>query len=432
MDDIFISHPFLGKLKFINVYIEYDGPRVFSLESETGASYISYWVGDDNKCEKWFLIPCSKTRVYAFEKNQIDLKSLISQQEQDNFYKVEILFETDEVEITPQEAKNIFEIKLPERGVYADHVKIYSSSLVEANLVATHEVKLAKSNEDKKSNVLLEHLATVCDSFCDLAKQFSFSRKTRGTSIQALNARYGSFAISLHAEKLDPFESVISDIADMMHSGNDIMPYLLKNDIDIKAFGDFLNSIAITSVNFEFKALHNKDRVVSIYKHEALKYRRTLSEMSLQYISSIRVPQANDIDKVFKIIELTWDGEIINDRALKVDKRHVGYYKQAARILDLLRNDGTLTSLGQKIARADSYERRMSITAKAFEESECGWAWINWSNVDSLKDVDPLTANSFLTERCPSLTGTTVGRRADTLSAWYIKLMPYYVGYLKS
>jgi len=430
MEDIFISHPFLGKLKFVNVYIEYEGPRVFSLESETGSSFIAYWVGDNDLNENWFLIPCSKTRVYAFEKKQIDLKKLISQQEQDNFYKVEIYFDEDRVEVIPQPSKSIFDIKLPAIGIYADEIKVFSNSLVEANLVPTHEVKISKSNQDKKSNVLLEHLANVCDSFCDLAKQYNFSRQQRGGSIQALNARYGSFAINLHAKQLESFEVLIYELTNLMHDQVDILPFLLKNDIDIKAFGNLLDSISMTSVNFEFKTLHSPDEVAIIYKHEAQRYRKTLSEMSLQYISSIRVPQANDIDKVFQVVDLTWDGELITHEVLRVDKRHVSYYKNAARNLGLLKSDGTLTSVGQKIARTKVLEQRMSITAKAFEESECGWAWINWSGVDSLKDIDPLTAAQFLEERCPSLTGTTIGRRADTLSAWYGKLIPFYIGYI--
>ncbi|EDW8956983.1 hypothetical protein AVF70_000368 [Salmonella enterica subsp. enterica] len=429
MDDIFITHPFLGKLRYINTYIEYEGPRVFSLESETGSSYIAYWIGDNNENENWFLIPCSKTKVYAFEKKQIDLRKLISQQEQDNFYKVEISFERDYLEVTPQNAKSIFDIKLPEHGIYPDQIKVFSNSLVEANLVATHEVKISKSHKNSKSNVLLEHLASVCDSFCDLAKLYSFSRNIRGSSIQALNARYGSFAINLHAEKLESFEEIIYDLSGLMHNRRDILPFLLKNNIDIKAFGDLLDSIAMTSVNFEFRTLHSPDKVIVIYKHEAQYYRKTLSEMSLQYISSIRVPQANDIEKIFMVIDLSRDNEPVTNEILNVDERHVSYYKHAARILGLLKSDGTLTSLGQKLARTENKDQRMSITAKAFEESECGWAWINWSGVDSLKDIDPSTSDNFLRERCPSLTGTTIGRRAGTLSAWYAKLIPFYIGY---
>ncbi|MBA0185876.1 hypothetical protein H0261_19230 [Pectobacterium versatile] len=430
MKDTFLSHPFLGNLNILNIYIEYEGPRLFSLENETGASFISYWIGDEIDYEKWFLIPCSKARVIAFEKKKIDLKKLLSQQEQDYFYRVEIPFDNEKkCSFEALQSKDIYGIKLPKDGIFVDEIRIFDNSTVDLNLIPTHEVKISKTNKDTKSNVLLNHLTKVCENFCDLAHGFNSSRKVKDSSIQALNARYGSFAINLHANELETFEKTFSEIASLMLNRTSILPFILKNNIDIRSFCGLLDAIVSTSVNFQFTSVHSKDRVISINKNDAIVYLKELSEKSLEYISSIRVPQANDIDKVFLIVDLTWQQEIINNEVLNVEPRHVSYYKHAARILDFVKSDGSLTSLGQKIALTSDKNKRMSIAAKAFEESDCGWAWINWSEVTEIKDVDPNKATEFLRERCPSLTGTTVKRRADTLASWYNKLVPYYISY---
>ncbi|EPB7271976.1 MULTISPECIES: DUF6575 domain-containing protein [Klebsiella] len=430
MKNIFLSHPFLGNLNILNVYIEYEGPRLFSLENETGASFISYWIGDDSDYEKWFLIPCSKARIIAFEKKQIDLKKLLSQQEQDYFYKIEMPFDGGkECSFNALQSKDIYGIKLPKDGIFVHEIRVFDNSTVDLNLVPTHEVKISKTNKDTKSNVLLNHLTKVCENFCDLAHGFNSSRKVRDSSIQALNARYGSFAINLHANDLEKFEKIFSEIASLMLFRKPVLPFILQNDIDIRAFCGLLDAIVSTSVNFEFTSVHSKERVITINKNDAIVYLKELSEKSLEYISSIRVPQANDIDKVFQIVDLIWQKEIINAEILNVEPRHVSYYKHATRILDFVKSDGSLTSLGQKIALTSDKNKRMSITAKAFEESDCGWAWINWSDVTEIKDVDPDKATIFLRERCPSLTGTTVKRRADTLTSWYNKLVPYYISY---
>ena len=425
MNHIFISNPFLGSLSIINVYIEYDGPRCFSLENETGSSFIAYWLGDEDNYEKWFVIPCSKARVIAFEKKKIDLRQLLSQQEQDYFYSLYLPFgPSEDITIVPALAKSIFSIRLPKPGIFVENIQIYSPSLTNENLLSTHELIISKSSPDSKRNVMLNQITKVCENFCDLAFGYNSSFKIKG-NIQTLNARYGSFAINLHADELEKFETVFSVLAEMMINKKDILSFIVENNIDIKDLCSLFEAIYSTHVDFELKSVHLKDRVIKIYKNDALTYYKKLSRLSLEYISSIRVPQANDLNKIFIIVELLWASQIITAEVLGVDKRHVGYYKQAARLLGFVKSDGSLTTSGQRLALASS-ELKMRLTARAFEASDCGWAWINWSEATSLKDLDESTAEMFLTERCPRLSGTTVKRRADTLRIWHKKLMPFY------
>lgn len=426
MNNNFLSHPFLGDLSIINIYEEYNGPRIFSLESKTGATFISYWIGDSDDSENWYLIPCSKSRIISFEKKKIDLLKLLTQQEENNFYKVEYPFDLEAHPIvTPLYSSQISNIKLPKSGLYVENIKSASLSSVNDNIVATHEFIVSKTNKQSKQNVLLDHVSKVCEKFSNLALGFNKSKKITG-SIQPLTARYGSFAIALHADELEFFENIFSQITEMMIHQKDIVDVLQKNDIDIRSFCDLLESINSSSINFELRNYHNHDRKIIIHKNNAYIYLKRLSRLSLQYISSIRVPQADSFDKIFKVIDLMWEAETITAEILNVEQRHVAYYKQAAMILGLISSSGTLTSIGEKIALCGDSETKMKITAHAFEASDCCWAWINWSDVKKMSELDPKTATQFLKECCPTLSSTTIKRRAQTLSIWQQKLTPYY------
>lgn len=422
MSNYFLSHPFLGDLSIINIYEEYEGPRIFSLENKTGASFIAYWIGDTDDSENWYLIPCSKARLISFEKKKIDLLKMLSQQEQNNFYKVEHPFDSKaQVIVTPLFSAQINNIKLPKNGLYVEKIKSASLSLINENLIATHEFIVSKSNRDSKKNVLLDHVSRVCDTFSHLA--LAFNKKS---SIQPLTARYGSFAISLHAEELESFEDTFSQVAELMINQKDITSFLCDKDIDIRAFCDFLESINSSSVDFELRNILKKDTNIIIHKHNANVYLKQLSRLSLQYISSIRVPQADDLDKVFQVVDLTWEAEDITSEILNVDKRHVEYYKKATMILGLTTSHGTLTSLGERVALCSDDEKKMRLTAHAFEASDCCWAWMNWSDVQKLTELKPSSAQQFLEECCPTLSGTTIERRAQTLSTWQQKLSSHY------
>lgn len=147
--------------------------------------------------------------------------------------------------------------------------------------------------------------------------------------------------------------------------------------------------------------------------------------MALTYISSIKVPQGNDLEKVFKFVELKWQGKDVTVESLGVQQRLIDYYKYSALILGFIEFNGALTPQGQRVALSDE-PVKYKIAANSFESSECGWAWVNYCDVTSLSEVKVESAVGFLKECCPSLTGDTVNRRANTLKSWHEKLKPYY------
>lgn len=426
MESIFLDSSLLGKLRIINIYEDYDGPRLFSAENEIGTTFFVYWTDSTDSADEWYLIPVSKTKLAYFEKGQFDILNMLTKQEQATFFKAVIQFNDNKSEVDVLPRESITSIDLPDKGIYVDvnNIVVASTYGVSAELTPTHELRVAKSNKNAKKNVLLEHVTRVCEKFSELADSFNMTNKIDG-DFQPLNARYGSFIISLHASEITKFEDVLFELSNLMINKKDIRPYLKSNDIDVKSFSSLLEAIISTSVNFELKSKLEDDRTIIIYKSDAVKYFREISGLSLQYVSTHQVPQADDLQKVFKIIDMKWNGDDVTPESLKVDKRHVGYYQTAAIQLGFLATNGSLTSLGHQIASADA-ELRLRITARCFESSDCGWAWINWSGAKDLTEIDPSTAEAFLLASCSGLSLNTANRRARTLTRWCRELKESY------
>ncbi|HHQ4530944.1 TPA: DUF6575 domain-containing protein, partial [Aeromonas hydrophila] len=211
--DIFASVPALGQLRIVNVYLEFEGPKIFYAENESGSTFFVYWVGDDADYENWYIIPCSKARLIAYEKAKVGLRDMLERQEQDYFCALALPFSTElSLSFEFKHKNKIAEITLPAPGVFVKRVVAYSPTLLNDNLVPTHEVIVSKYNKKSKQNVLLEHMSQVCDRFSELVFGFNRSIGVKG-KMQALNARYGSFAISLHAEELSKFEEFLGQVS---------------------------------------------------------------------------------------------------------------------------------------------------------------------------------------------------------------------------
>ncbi|MGH7298202.1 MAG: DUF7226 domain-containing protein, partial [Polyangiaceae bacterium] len=148
-------------------------------------------------------------------------------------------------------------------------------------------------------------------------------------------------------------------------------------------------------------------------------------EIASKTLDSSQIPQADDVTRLFRLLDLLKDGVEVTAEALEVVPRQVNYYKQAGRILHLLSEDNELTGGGAQVARLGHDERRMSL-AVLFEESDCGAAWISWSGAATLAEVNPESAVAFIRAAVPTLSPVTAKRRAQTLTAWQKELAPFH------
>lgn len=145
----------------------------------------------------------------------------------------------------------------------------------------------------------------------------------------------------------------------------------------------------------------------------------------LPYLDSSDIPQADVLERVFRVVDLVAQGDSLTSAALEVTRRQVGYYAHAARSLGLIDRLPSLTTAGRQLARS-SPEQRLQATVVHFESSVCGEAWIRWSGAHTLLDVVPETAETFLREVVSGLSEDTRGRRAQTLMSWHKTLTRWH------
>jgi hypothetical protein len=141
-----------------------------------------------------------------------------------------------------------------------------------------------------------------------------------------------------------------------------------------------------------------------------------------EQLGSRYVPQADDLETVFRVVELTAAGVELTPLLLGIVERQIDYYSHAAKVLGFLDKDGEPTPIGRRCLALRGTER-LSCAAAQFERSTCGAAWMRWARKSTLAAVPAESAEQFLMS-ATELAETTARRRAMTLRAWAEKLWP--------
>ncbi|HDY8397080.1 TPA: hypothetical protein RRG89_004935, partial [Klebsiella pneumoniae] len=142
-------------------------------------------------------------------------------------------------------------------------------------------------------------------------------------------------------------------------------------------------------------------------------------EHNQRYFSSELVPQADDIHRVIKLVSSVGNNELFNEESEGITPRQINYYKHAAKLLGLVKSNGfVLQPLGWKVFYAQNSKEKISLLAEAFENSDCGWAWMKYCGVEKITEIDESTAAAFLIEKANGLAVDTAKRRSKTLFSW--------------
>jgi hypothetical protein len=251
--------------------------------------------------------------------------------------------------------------------------------------------------------------------------------------VRPLEAGPGSFVINATLEEVTNPERVLERLRQLVEVGaNNIGDVLATETIDAKTYRNLLEVLAEHRATLEVTIVDAEQEAISPLVPLSITFATAKAVLppvrqvaATTRLTSDQIPQADDLSRVFGLIQLLNQGEAITPQSLDVSLRQVNYYKHAARVLGLLSAENILTSAGRQVARLNDQQRRMS-TAVLFEESDCGSAWLRWSNVATLAEVDPDSANSFITHVVPGLSAVTAGRRAQTLAAWQRELAPFH------
>ncbi|AWX76218.1 MULTISPECIES: DUF6575 domain-containing protein [Klebsiella pneumoniae complex] len=426
MSNIFLKDSVFGELKYEKVYEFFEGPKFFSVTNEINSTFAVYWLGDYDDFDKWIVIPISAERLESLERKRLDIRSILMHQEQKKYYQLDIYYEDERVVLSALDSSSVANnMTLPDSGLFISSVlPVLSNGKIGKQIeFSTHEIHVEKT-KSSTDPLVLNGVSKLFECFNNLYLSImnSFDEKDL---VRPVSGRPGSFVLSFQAEKMHKVEPLLKELNDVIDVKGDIIGFVRNKNMDVQMLSALFDSVINTSSSFELKSNYTDEVIFRLSKADAEFYSKSLAKMSTKVVGGYQVPQANLIDQVFKIVELKWKGVYLDVLSTGLDSRHILYYIHAAKILGLLNENGSVSALGQQLAESD-HEKKLRIAARGFEASHCGWAWIQWSQVKNLSEVDPSTAEPFLFEMCLSLSDKTIKRRASTLRKWCEALKPSY------
>ena len=146
------------------------------------------------------------------------------------------------------------------------------------------------------------------------------------------------------------------------------------------------------------------------------------------------VPQADRLERVLDfaslLIQYPLSLSTVQQKFLEIDgitKRYFSYYRTSSEILGLANKRGQPTTNCYTLNRLPKKEAKMKFLAYQFISSNVGSTWFKWQQkADDPSQIQPDSATEFLLAVCPSLSLSTVQRRAHTLETWLNVFKQYY------
>lgn len=413
----------LGRLRILEVWDEYDGPRLFVAVNASATLFVAFWADQTDDVDTWLYVAVSEARLERVQSGSITLRDAFTTAEDGNVFVVRVpRKERDGQSLVEAVRAAAIDLDLLPPGddrLAADEPIILPA--IQSPLT-THWLRISRVVAG-----LPVHLDAVTDVlrlwrqlFNDVLSQLKISAE-----LVPLATAEGSFKVALGIAHPEVANRVIALLSNVLES--DLQSSLFGHRGDLAL--DFDHVAALLSTLSEHKirleVLVEGEPPLQISPLARPNLARIIDQAAVdQRLETDEVPQADDLNRVFRVLDLYERLEPVNPDTLEVVPRQVSYYKHACRVLGYLDVNGQLTSAGRQVVRLAS-DHRLATTAVQFEQSACGYEWLRWSNGRSLVDLKPGSAEQFLSERS-KLRVSTVRRRAQTLRAWYDTLVPFH------
>lgn len=439
---ILANNTCLGQLRIVEVYDDYDGPKFFLAKNTFKQQFVCYWV-DERKGDSalgWLYMQISDDKLRRLVNAEIDVRTAFMEPEQ-GIYLVYTPINTTSDTAGYCMPSDLDEKLLPPYDVYVDLNEIESCDDVESNWV--YELLIKTTNTKKKSPVTLSvsnlfaKFQVVLESLMRATALTDDPDTKRKYTTFPINAAYGSFSVKFGSDSGEYATAALEKLSAIIKADDGEIEQIARqmrlSPYDLRELFETIqrNKLKIT-VKPRFYTPESGDYVIDGDLSNKIE---ALANTETPIIPSIKVPQANDIRKVERVVELVASGRIytyedFNDIGEKLhSKRQVRYYEDAAYALDLLTKDYMLTSAGRFFLSRSTEQSRYQVLADRFESSDFGWGWIKWSRVESMVNLDPSTAVDFVVASVPELGQDTAKRRATTLVKWLEDLLPYHRNY---
>lgn len=87
----------LGRLRIVEVFHFYDGPRLFTCESASGSLYVVFWLGESDSTDDWLYVPVSATRLELVRAGDFSLQECVLRPEDGWLWRVATAPETGDL-----------------------------------------------------------------------------------------------------------------------------------------------------------------------------------------------------------------------------------------------------------------------------------------------------------------------------------------------
>lgn len=403
-----------GTLEIHKVYEEYDGPKLFSAVNALGLYFLVYWIDELEDSDVWLYIPMSERRLLNIESGERTLRDAFLYPEENSIFRVTTKFDGSKNDIKLVTAEQIVEDELPPIDYRIQ--EIAEEAFEDKNQIISHEVHIARPS--RRGALNLNSISKVLDAWSSIYDELLRTVDAKAVDqLIPVDARPGSFTLRVASKRYEETSPAIEDFFDILANSEDIHLTLLGRGIDIEVVKDFLALMVDSAYDFKITPLADIGSQHFLSKSQAEMILNKLNESELTYLSSLRVPQADDLYRVFAVIEAKANGFDVNEHTLGITPRQVAYYKHAARTL------GYLNSMNQPTSAAMQFnmltqEQKLQSAAMRFQSSDCGWTWISWSGGRTLLDIEDGSGLAFLLACVPSLNENTAQRRSKTLNSW--------------
>ncbi len=239
---------------------------------------------------------------------------------------------------------------------------------------------------------------------------------------------YGSFVVGMDVDAPPEERAYLGTILAELREA--VREEKMPPPVELRAWLDVLDTLEKNSLGLEAMLVQpGSNAILFAVDAEAVSIQRNLVEKKASTkLFSSEVPQANDIHRVFQLLELTKRaGGRPDASGFGLNPRQLNYYRSAAEVLHFLDPDHEwrLTDAGLRVVSLDG-DQRLAFTAVEFETTRVGRAWIEWNRARTLCDVNLESAADFLRDTVVDLSSATMQRRAMTLTAWARDLIPHH------
>lgn len=430
MKKIFIDSPIHGPLYFKSIYEYFDGPKLFSAVTNSGKFLLVYWIDEDDDSYSWIAINISKHKLLELEAKKKDIFTVLSHKDIKTYFSITTYFSKGiSTSVELKIGKISDSILMPDRGIFISQVEQViaddeiNSIFEHCSTFSDYSVHIDKP-KTSTSIIDFRKISPVFDFIDELNSAFIAPLKLHDKLIPGLG-RKGSFILDFNSDNFSLLEEKLTHLCLLMKNRRSIEGFVNDNKVPPQPLEKLLQHISNENLIIDLLNKNTNEKFLILDKSDADFYLKELQKITTLDLTSKQVPQADSLNTVFEMVDNIWQDGFIDRTRFKLDDRHILYYSEAAKILGFLNDTGSVTSLGQQLILAPE-EAKLTIAAKCFENSHCGWAWITWSEVENFKELKPETAQKFLEECSSNLSESTRGRRARTLRSWCKTLQDSY------